>query len=72
LDRFPDPAHRRRPIRELLDGREAGDTVPDLNQPVRQPGGGEIRQFLLAGEYLTLEICLLAAQRVMLFSASIA
>src|SRR5207245_8923947 len=39
LDRFPNPADRRLPVRALLDGREAGDTVPDLHQPVRRPLG---------------------------------
>jgi hypothetical protein len=62
LYRFPDPGDRRLPIRELLDWCEAGYAVPDLDQPVGRPLGCEIRQLLLAGEYFTLEICLLAAE----------
>jgi hypothetical protein len=43
-------------------GVRTRDAVPDLDQPVGRPLGGEFRQLLLAGEYLSLEVCLLAAQ----------
>src|SRR5215813_2449507 len=53
-DRFPDPAHRRLLVRERLDGCNAGNAVPDLDQPVRRPLGNQAGQFLLAAEALPL------------------
>src|SRR5437899_4975936 len=63
LDRFPNPADRRLPVRELLDGRAAGDTVPDLHQPVRRPLGNQAGQLLLAAEALALAGLLLGGVR---------
>ena len=59
LDGLPDPGHGALAVRELLDrlqvGAESGDAgeaVPDLDQAVGGPVGGELGKFLLAGELL--------------------
>src|SRR5207249_3030274 len=49
----PFSADRRLPIFELLDGRQARNAVPNLDQPP----GNQAGQFLLAAEALTLEKC---------------
>src|SRR5205823_4355974 len=71
LDRFPDPADRRLLVRELLDGCNARNAVPDLHQPVRRPLGiRPARSCWLLKLSPSPASCLLA-NAVMLFSASI-
>lgn len=56
LDGAPDPRDGSLAVGELLhrfevaERRHAGEGVPDLDQPLGGPVGGELRQFLLARE----------------------
>jgi hypothetical protein len=59
LDGLPDPGHGALAVRELLDrlqvaaeSGDAGEAVPDLDQAVGGPVGGELGKLLFGGEVL--------------------
>src|SRR5437016_5539543 len=53
LDSLPDPADSDGAVRELLHSRQAGNSVPDFDQPVAGPIGSQLSKLLFAGELLS-------------------
>jgi hypothetical protein len=74
LNCLPDALGRDLAIRKLGDGVDARNAIPNLNQAVRRPFGGQFRQFALAGERIKrggrAAASFLLANTVMLLSVS--